>query len=60
MLNKNHFLLLTLVALFSTINSEQLIYTKTAKTLVVLDDWHYIETHSNFWSQLRGNNTNYS
>lgn len=42
------------LSVFINLNSEQLIYTKTTKTLVVLDDWHYVETHSNFWSQLRG------
>jgi hypothetical protein len=30
-----------------------LIYTGHTKSLVLLDDWHYVETHSLFWDQLR-------
>ena len=41
-----------LISLLSLINSS-LIYSANAKTLVLLDDWHYIETHSLFWKQLR-------
>lgn len=25
----------------------------SVKTLVLLDDWHFIDTHSLFWTQLR-------
>lgn len=31
-----------------------LTHTSKAKTLVLIDDWHYIDTHSLFWDQLRG------
>lgn len=31
-----------------------LIYTGTTKTLVLIDDWNYLNTHSMFWNQLRG------
>lgn len=47
-------ILITVCSLLASCLSEQLIYTKTAKTLIVLDDWHYVETHSSFWNQLRG------
>jgi hypothetical protein len=30
------------------------IYTGKVKSLVLVDDWHYLETHSMFWNQLRG------
>jgi hypothetical protein len=43
------FLLLTLM----TLASSNLIYTGKVKSLVLLDDWHYIETHSLFWGQLK-------
>lgn len=29
---------------------------KFTKSLVLLDDWHYIETHSMFWDQVRALN----
>jgi hypothetical protein len=29
------------------------IYTGKVKTLVLLDDWHNLETHSLFWDQIK-------
>ncbi len=37
-------------------NNNNLIYTGKTKTLVVIDDWNYLNTHSFFWDQLRGKN----
>ena len=34
----------------------ELIYTGKSKTLVLLDNWLHIETHSLFWNQLRNMN----
>lgn len=33
--------------------SNNLIYSGKPKTLVLLDDWHYLDTHSLFWDQLK-------
>jgi hypothetical protein len=31
-----------------------LIYAGRVRSLVLIDDWHIVDTHSIFWSQLRG------
>lgn len=47
--------LITLVQkIFSEYSS--LIYSGRVKSLVLIDDWHVVDTHSLFWSQLRGRN----
>ena len=52
------FLLITafLITLIQRIFSEfnNLVYTGTTKTLVLIDDWNYLNTHTMFWDQLRG------
>jgi len=52
------FLLITafLITLIQRIFSEynNLVYNGTTKTLVLIDDWNYLNTHSMFWDQLRG------
>lgn len=35
------------------IQSNQTVYSGKVKTLVLLDNWYYTETHSIFWDQLR-------
>ena len=51
------FLLITtfLTTLVHLIFTDNLIYTGTPKTLVLIDDWNHLNTHSMFWDQLRGN-----
>jgi hypothetical protein len=39
-----------------SIHCTELIYTGKSKTLVLLDNWLHIETHSLFWNQLRNMN----
>lgn len=34
-------------------DAQNLIYTGNSKTLVLLDDWHFLDTHSLFWDQLK-------
>jgi hypothetical protein len=43
----------TLIQHIYTNVSNSLIYTGKVKTLVLLDDWHYLDTHSLFWEQLK-------
>ncbi len=54
------FLLITafLITLVQKIFSDYspLIYTGQVRSLVLIDDWHVVDTHSMFWSQLRGSN----
>jgi len=45
----------TLIIIASTNNSTNSVSIKE-KSLVLLDDWHYLETHSLFWEQLRSLN----
>lgn len=44
-----------LIAFFQNIicDFDNLIYKGKVKTLVLLDDWHYLDTHSLFWDQLK-------
>jgi len=46
------FLLTLIQRIFSNKNS--LIYTGTPKTLVLIEDWNSLNTHSMFWDQLKG------
>lgn len=47
------------ITLIQKIFSEyNLIYSGKVKSLVLIDDWHYIQTHSIFWDQLRGRDKN--
>ena len=48
-------LTLTLMPIITSVNSTQSAIQKE-KSLVLLDDWHYLETHSLFWEQLRSLN----
>ena len=34
-------------------DTSNMIYTGKVKTLVLVDDWHYLDTHSLFWDQLK-------
>lgn len=44
--------LITLVQkIFSEYSS--LIYSGKVKTLVLIDDWHYLDSHTMFWDQLK-------
>ena len=36
--------------------SKSLIYSGKVKTLILLDDWHYLDTHTMFWDQLKSIN----
>jgi hypothetical protein len=58
MSKSTNFLLITafLLTLIQRIFSEDnnLVYTGTKKSLVLIDDWNYLNTHSMFWDQLRG------
>jgi len=47
-------ILITLIQLIFTETSNSLIYSGKVKTLVLLDDWHYLDTHSLFWDQIKG------
>lgn len=52
---------LSIALLISIINniysdsSKSLIYSGKVKTLVLLDDWHYLDSHTMFWKQLESN-----
>lgn len=47
--------LITLVQkIFSEYNNS--VYSGKIKTLVLIDDWHYLDTHTIFWDQLRSMN----
>lgn len=37
-------------------NYSTLIYSGKIRSLVLIDDWHSVDTHSMFWSQLRSKN----
>jgi hypothetical protein len=43
----------TLLLLLGYITSNNLTYTGKTRSLVLLDDWHHIETHSLFWDQIK-------
>lgn len=42
--------------IFSEYNPNNLIYSGKVKSLVLIDDWHVMDSHSLFWNQLKGNN----
>ena len=46
------FLITLIQKIFTEYNN--LIYTGKVKSLVLIDDWHYLDTHTIFWDQLRG------
>jgi hypothetical protein len=46
------FLITFIQKIFSDYSS--LIYVGRVRSLVLIDDWHMVDTHSIFWSQLRG------
>jgi hypothetical protein len=46
--------IITLVQKIFSEYSSSLIYTGKVKSLVLIDDWHYLDTHSFFWNQLKG------
>jgi hypothetical protein len=48
-------ILITFIQYIFTDASKSLIYSGKVKTLVLLDDWHYLDTHSLFWDQIRSN-----
>jgi len=47
-------ILINFIQYIFTDASNNLIYTGKVKTLVLLDDWHYLDTHSMFWDQIKG------
>ena len=46
------FLLTLIQRIFS--NKNNLVYTGASKTLVLIEDWNSLNTHSMFWDQLKG------
>ena len=44
-------LIITFISQIITDNS--LVYKGKVKSLVLIDDWHYLDTHSMLWDQLR-------
>jgi hypothetical protein len=46
-------LIISIINYIFSDSSKNLIYSGKIKTLILIDDWHYLNTHSMFWDQLR-------
>lgn len=49
-------LIISIINYIFTDASKNLIYSGKVKTLVLLDDWHYLDSHTMFWDQLKSKN----